>query len=71
MPIDYYILLQNNFQTKSHFKKTNNLMFHNLPLLQKKKTYFQNEIVKQILYEDILNCLEAKEASEILSDPYA
>lgn len=46
-------------------------MFHNLPILQKKQTYFGTNLVKEILYEDIFRSLDYEEAETILKDTYA
>ena len=78
LPIDYYILLQDGFQEKSElsseerFVKTNYVYMDNVPLLQKKKTYFKSsQSVKTILFEDIYRCSDRTQAEEILDDHYA
>lgn len=68
LPIDYYILLQENFEHKSEISKTNYVMFHDMPLLQKKRTYFDSNIVKNVTYEDIYRCIEKEEAESLLLD---
>ena len=78
MPIDYYILLQDGYREKSkqtneeRFIKTNYVYMENVPLLQKKETYFKSsKSVKTILFEDIYRCTDRTQAEEILSDQYA
>ena len=52
LPVDYYVLLQNNFETKAKFKESNYVMFQNMPLLQPAKSGF-GEKMKQVTYEDL------------------
>ena len=41
LPVDYYVLLQENFDTKTEFVESNFVMFRNLPLIMKNKTTFK------------------------------
>lgn len=66
LPIDYYILLQKNFETKAEFKKTNYVLFKNLPLLNKKKSASGLNVVKPIAHIDLVNTNSLEEAGKIL-----
>ena len=43
----------------------------NLPLLVKKRSYMDTNIIKNVTFEDIYRCLEVKEAQTMLIDSYA
>eukprot|EP00347_Sterkiella_histriomuscorum_P022335 403330842 len=71
LPIDYYILLQKNFETESHFKETNYILFRNLPLLNKRKNPSGLNVVRPVLHLDIVNSTSKEEAGRILNDEMA
>ena len=70
LPIDYYILLQKGYKNKPKIsrtgfkKRTNIIMFNNLPVLREKETYFnkKEKIVKAVSFEEVSRCLQKKEA---------
>lgn len=53
LPVDYYVLLQENFESKTKFEETNYVMFRNLPIIAKNLTKFQRYEHRQLSYEDI------------------
>jgi hypothetical protein len=76
LPVDYYILLQNGYKkakSSGKPKRTNMVMFNNLPVLNKKATFLNKStsIVKAITYEDVHRCLEKKDAKQMLVDTHA
>jgi hypothetical protein len=75
LPIDYYILLQDGFdRPKRTFDTTNYVYVRNLPILSKKKTFFKTkkkELIKTIYREDLLRCVDRREAESLLMDPFA
>ena len=79
LPVDYYILLQNGYnkdKQKSKAikqKRTNMVMFNNLPVLNKKATFLNKStsIVRAVTYEDVHRCLEKKDAKQMLTDTHA
>lgn len=70
LPIDYYILLQDNFH-KSKFEKTPYVLFSNLPLLNKRKSASGLNVVKPIAHIDLVNTNSKEEAGKILNDELA
>lgn len=71
LPVDYYVLLQENFDTKTSFVESNYVMFKQLPLITRNLTKFQKYVYRQLIYEDISRCTEFKEIEEILNEEYA
>ena len=71
LPVDYYVLLQENFSTKTSFVESNYVMFKQLPLITRNLTKFQKYVYRQLIYEDISRCTEFKEIEEILNEEYA
>jgi hypothetical protein len=77
LPIDYYILLQQGYKGKKfNFlkqRRTNMVMFNNLPVLQQKSTFYNKnqKIVKALTYEDVNRALEKQEAKSMLESRLA
>ena len=75
LPIDYYILLQTGYADKKAGPpcKTNMLMFNNLPVLNKKQTFYNqnNKIIKAVTWEDIHRGLEKEQSKNLLLDSFA
>ena len=74
LPVDYYVLLQENFQTKTKFVESNYIMFRNLPVvthLTQKSLNLKRYASRQVTYEDISRCIEYKEIDKILSEELA
>jgi hypothetical protein len=75
LPVDYYILLQDGFDQSPQppLEKTNYILYHNLPLLVRKRSYLnqQTEIVKNITFEEVARSLDRAEAEALLHDPFA
>jgi len=53
LPVDYYVLLQENFETKGEFVESNYIMFRNLPLIIRNLTKFKRYVHRQLKYEDV------------------
>lgn len=68
LPVDYYVLLQENFEWNAEIKKTNYIMFKGLPLLTPSKTVYSSTKMKHVTYEDITWCGDSLEIKELL-DP--
>ena len=74
LPIDYYILLQGGYKEESTETRvpTNYLYVENIPLLNKRATYFKkSNKVQTVLLEDLYKCSSRFEATEILENSYA
>lgn len=72
LPIDYYILLQDGYEQKTDFIKTNYIMLHNIPLFSKQQTYFkQTSPIKTTLLNDVHRCTDRQQAENLLNDSYA
>lgn len=57
----------------SSIPRTNMVMFNNLPVLEKKSTFYDKKahIVKALTYDDVYRCLGKAEAKRKLNDPLA
>lgn len=73
LPIDYYILLQEGYDQPREPLRSNHVFYTNLPLLVKKRSYIKQstDIIKNITFEDIMRCLDKKEAENLLTDNFA
>lgn len=76
LPVDYYILLQRGFDNKSKNtgkpKRTNQVMFTGLPVLQEIKTSYQTKrVTRAITYEEVQRQNQRAKAISMLNDPLA
>lgn len=73
LPIDYYVLLQKGYRKPKQFKRTNMIMFNNLPVITKKSSIYSKtaKVFKALTYEDIQRCLQRSDALQILSETYS
>lgn len=44
LPVDYYVLLQENYETKGEFVESNYVMFRNLPIIMRNLTKFKRYV---------------------------
>ena len=71
LPVDYCVLLQENFETKTKFDESNYIMFRNLPVVTKNLTKFKRYVNRQVTYEDISRFTDYKEIEGVLNEQLA
>jgi len=71
LPVDYYVLLQENFDTKTEFVESNYVMFRNLPVITKNLTSFKGYPNRHVTYEDLTRCTEFEEIESIVDGDLA
>jgi hypothetical protein len=68
LPVDYYVLLQENFDTKTKFVESNYLMFKNLPVISRNLTNFKKYMNRQLTYEDITRCTDFNDIKNLINE---
>mmetsp|Transcript_41745 Transcript_41745/g.48214 ORF Transcript_41745/g.48214 Transcript_41745/m.48214 type:complete len:487 (-) Transcript_41745:436-1896(-) len=71
LPVDYYVLLQENFDSRTKFEESNYVMFRNLPVIAKTAAKFRKYACKHVTYEDISKCDDKDEIEQLLSEELA
>jgi hypothetical protein len=67
LPVDYYVLLQSNYQTRARFEPSNYLYFENLPLLTPAKTAHAEAKMSHVTYEDLTRCNDLEEVKALMN----